>query len=250
MSYKKSFKGLYLFLSSMFITLISLPFAFAKTTTRGLSSHPVISTSSVDSTRLITLSKTIYDSLHLNVSGLSRQAFDYAQKGWQKLIDQGRLVNQSVIAIVDFSQPSSNKRLYVLDLKNYKVLFNTLVSHGRNSGTDMAASFSNQPSSFKSSPGFYITGETYNGGNGYSLRLEGVEKGINDNAFNRAIVMHGADYVSESIISRLGYLGRSQGCPAVPREVAQPIINTLKQGACLFVYSPDQKYISRSQMIA
>jgi hypothetical protein len=245
MSYKKSIKGLYLILSSLFISLISLPFAFAKSTTHRLFSHPVISTTpNVDSSKSMFSVKSVYDSLQLNMAGLSRQAFEYAQKGWQKLIDQGRVFNQSIIAIVDFSQPSTNKRLYVIDMENYKVLFNTLVSHGKNSGKEMASTFSNRPSSYMSSPGFYITGQTYNGENGYSLRLDGVEKGINDKAFERAIVMHGADYVNENMAAKQGYIGRSWGCPAVPREHAIPIINTLKNGACLFIYAPPAKYQS------
>lgn len=244
-SYKKSMKGLYLIISSLFISLIHLPFAFAKNTTHRLFSHPVISsTSPADSLRSAPLVKSVYDSLRLNVSGLSRQAFDYAQKGWQKLIDQGRVINQSVIAIADFSQPSTNKRLYVIDMRNYKVLFNTLVAHGKNSGKEMASAFSNKPSSLMSSPGFYITGDTYNGDNGYSLRLQGVEKGINDNAFERAVVMHGADYVNEAFAARQGYIGRSWGCPAIPREETVPIINTIKNGACLFIYAPAEKYHS------
>lgn len=245
MSYKRSFKGLYLALSSLLLSVISLPFAFAKSTTHRLFSHPVISTTpTTDSLSAVLSVKSVYDSLQLNLSGLSRQAFEYAQKGWQKLIDQGRLINQSIVAIVDFSQPSTNKRLYVIDMENYKVLYNTLVSHGKNSGKEMASTFSNRPSSYMSSPGFYITGETYNGDNGYSLRLEGVEKGINDRAFERAIVMHGADYVNEGFAAKQGYIGRSWGCPAVPREVATPIINTLKNGALLFIYAPPAKYHS------
>jgi hypothetical protein len=153
------------------------------------------------------------------------------------------------MAIVDFSQPSSHRRLYILDMKNYKVLFNTLVAHGRNSGKEWASSFSNKPSSYKSSPGFYITGDTYIGSNGFSLRLNGIEKGINDKAFARAIVMHGADYVSESYIAAQGYIGRSQGCPAVPAEEVYPIINTIKNGTCLFVYVPDKHYVSRSPLL-
>jgi hypothetical protein len=134
-----------------------------------------------------------------------------------------------------------------LDMNNYKMIFNTLVAHGRNSGKEWASSFSNRNASYKSSPGFYVTGETYNGGNGYSLKLSGVEKGINDNASKRAIVMHGADYVNEALIDAQGYIGRSQGCPAVPREQAAEIINTLKEGACLFVYTPS--YVKRSVLL-
>lgn len=257
MSFKKSLKGFYFILSVTVISLMHLPFAFAKTNSiNRMSSHPVISSASVTdwadpffTTSSATSSKSIYDSLHLDDFGLNRQAFEYAKNGWEKLVDQGR-IQKSIMAIADFSQPSNHKRLYVLDMKNYKVLYNTLVSHGKNSGREWASSFSNQPSSFKSSPGFYITGDTYNGGNGFSLRLDGIEQGINDNAFERAIVMHGADYVSESFARSKGYIGRSHGCPAVPLPVAKPIINTLKNGACLFVYAATAQYSSRSSLIS
>ncbi|MGK2863672.1 MAG: murein L,D-transpeptidase catalytic domain family protein [Chitinophagaceae bacterium] len=193
--------------------------------------------------------KSVYDSLELNLSGLSRQAFDFAKIGWDKLRSDGKLDNQSVLSIVDFSQASDKKRLYVLDMENYKVLYNTWVAHGKNSGKEWASDFSNKPSSYKSSPGFYITGLTYNGSNGYSLKLDGIESGINDNAFQRAIVMHGADYVNESFINSRGYIGRSQGCPAVPVKEARPIINTIKNGACLYIHAPASKYLSRSLML-
>jgi L,D-transpeptidase catalytic domain len=249
---KKTLKGFYLLVSSLFITLAHLPFAFAKPSSGNkLVPKPVASpvTTLADSTGFTAAFKSVYDSLHLDLSGLSKQAFQYAQKGWKKLVAQGKIMNESVIAIVDFSQPSSHRRLYVLDMKNYKILFNTLVAHGRNSGKEWASSFSNKPSSYKSSPGFYITGETYIGGNGYSLRLEGIERGINDKASDRAIVMHGADYVSESYIAEQGYIGRSQGCPAVPANEAYPIINTIKNGTCLFVYTPDKRYVSKSGLL-
>lgn len=249
---KKTLKAFYLVVSSLFITLLHLPFVFAKPIMGNrLGIKPVVSSlpSLEDSITSAISFKSVYDSLHLNLAGLSRQAFEYAQKGWHKLAAQGKLINESIIAIVDFSQPSGNKRLYILDMKNYQVLFNTLVAHGRNSGKEWASYFSNQPSSFKSSPGFYITGQTYTGENGFSLRLEGVERGINDKAYKRAIVMHGADYVSESFIAEQGYIGRSLGCPAVPASEAYPIINTIKEGTCLFIYTPDKRYISRSALL-
>lgn len=256
----KVLKGFYLLVSSIFITLIHLPFSFARQNSPHLSKPDAVVETGVPSpapapapTPLLSKGvfsmKSVYDSLRLDVSGLSRQAYDYALEGWQKLIDQGKILNQSVMAIVDFSQPSDHKRLYVLDMENYKVLFNTLVAHGRNSGKEWASSFSNKASSYKSSPGFYITGDTYNGDNGYSLKLTGVEKGINDNAENRAIVMHGADYVNESWVDSQGYIGRSLGCPAVPRKDAMDIINTIKSGACLFIYAPTQQYVSHSMLL-
>ena len=192
---------------------------------------------------------SLYDSLQLELSGLSREAFDLALRGREKLLGDGLLQNDSVIAIVDFSQPSSRKRLYILDLFHSQMLFNTLVAHGRNSGTEIATHFSNRPSSYQSSPGLYVTGLVYQGSNGYSLKLQGVEKGINDKAMQRAIVMHGAPYVNESFIAARGYLGRSMGCPAVPVAEARSIINTLRDGACLYIYTPDKKYSSRSVLL-
>lgn len=242
----RNLKSFYLILSSLFISLLHLPFAFGKSATERRVKERNAVLASVNAGN----PKSVYDSLKLDLAGLSRQAFDYAKNGWEKLKNQRRLLNQSVIAIVDFSQPSSQKRLYVLDMNNYKVLYNTLVAHGKNSGKANATYFSNRTSSNKSSPGFYITGNTYNGSNGYSLRLDGIEKGINDNALSRAIVMHGADYVNESYIASRGYIGRSQGCPAVPLKNAKAIINTLKNGACLYIYAPDQKYLSHSPMLA
>lgn len=249
---KRSLKGFYLLLSSLFITLLHLPFAFAKSSSANRPvPRPLISTISlpVDSVKWVAPLKSVYDSLHLDLSGLSRQAFVYAQKGWQKLMSQGRVINQSVMAIIDFSQSSDHKRLYVLDMKNYKVLFHTWVAHGKNSGKEWAYSFSNKPASYKSSPGFYITGHTYMGSRGYSLKLEGMERGINDKAFKRAIVMHGAEYVSESYIDAQGYIGRSEGCPAVPVREAGDIIDVIKNGTCLFVYPADKRYASRSVIL-
>jgi hypothetical protein len=193
---------------------------------------------------------SVYDSLRLNIAGINRAAFELAQKGFEKLREQGVILNDSIISIIDFSLPSTDKRLYVVDLKNYQVLYSTYVAHGKNSGKEMANSFSNSPSSNKSSLGFYKTLDTYNGKHGYSLKLEGLEKGINDNAYERAIVFHGAKYVDPNYISRLGYIGRSQGCPAVSPREATPIINTIKEGSCLFIYSPNASYQHHSSILS
>ncbi|MES1215115.1 MAG: murein L,D-transpeptidase catalytic domain family protein [Bacteroidota bacterium] len=248
----KRLKRVYVFITSSFIYLMYLPFAVAKTVVGNklfLRPADPISTSTVSSMPLMPDIKSAYDSLHLQLDGLSRQAYDFAKKGLEKLIAQGRIVNDSIISIVDFSQPSNMKRLYVLDIKNYKILFNTLVAHGKNSGRELANSFSNEIRSFKSSPGFYITGETYIGSHGYSLKLEGIEKGINDNAYDRAIVMHGANYVNESLCAERGYIGRSEGCPAVPTSKATPIISAIKNGSCLFVYTPTTYYLKNSSLL-
>jgi L,D-transpeptidase catalytic domain len=255
---KKKIKGFYFIVSSFVIAILHLPFAFAKSA----SGNKLFYNPPATSTEEITFApapmptpapipspvlKSIYDSLHLNLKGLSHEAFEYAKKGLSKLLEEGKLLNDSIISIIDFSKPSNQKRLFILDLKNYKVLFNTLVAHGRNTGRELATSFSNQNESYKSSPGFYITRETYEGKNGYSLKLAGIERGINDNAFERGIVIHGADYVSNDLAKAQGYIGRSQGCPALPLQTNRPIINTIKNGTCLFIYHPS--YISRSQVL-
>lgn len=191
----------------------------------------------------------LYTNLGLDNMGLSQQAFNYAIKGYQHLLASGRLHNTDVISIVDFSQPSTQKRLYIIDIKNNKILFNTYVSHGRNSGRVIANSFSNAPESYKSSLGFYVTGQTYMGKHGYSLRLSGEEKGINDNALSRAIVMHGAAYVNEAAIKGQGFIGRSLGCPAIMESLHKPIIQKIKDGSCMFMYSADQYYASHSTIL-
>lgn len=248
---KKTLKGFYFLVSSIVITLLHLPFSFAKSATgTKLFIFPPsdsVAKNSVTAAPVLTTIKSVYDSLHLDLKGLSQQAFDMAKQGLQKLVEEGKLINGSIISIIDFSQPSTQKRLFILDMKNYKILFNTLVAHGKNTGREWATSFSNQNESFKSSPGFYITKGTYEGKNGYSLKLEGIERGINDKAFERGIVMHGAEYVSDAFVDAQGYTGRSQGCPAVPVKVNRPIINTIKNGTCLFVYHPS--YINRSSLL-
>lgn len=196
------------------------------------------------------LGKTLlYDSLQLESIGLSKEAFLYALNGFNRLQNAGKLQNDSILSIIDFSLPSNKKRLFVIDLKIGQLLYNTLVSHGKKSGGQIATSFSNKLNSYKSSLGFYITGNTYKGHHGCSLRLEGEEAGINDNALNRGIVMHSATYVDERFISNQGFIGRSEGCPAIPQQIHKEIIEKIKNGSCLFIYSPDKYYVSHSKMI-
>lgn len=187
---------------------------------------------------------TVFDELNLETRGLSRAVFDHALRGMQKVMNA-----KPVLSIVDMSQPSSKKRLYIVDLVGRKLLFNTYVAHGRNSGMLLAEKFSNTNSSFQSSLGFYQTLGTYQGKHGLSLQLKGLERGINDNAFARAIVMHGANYVCEDIIRNTGRLGRSQGCPAVSNAESKPIIQAIKGGSCLFIYSPDPTYLKTSAFL-
>lgn len=189
-----------------------------------------------------------YSSLHFTQFGLSDDVYQMALTGWRKLKEGGE-VSKDILAICDFTQSSNNKRLYVIDLANGALLFNTLVAHGRNTGEEFAHSFSNDESSNKSSLGFYVTGETYTGEHGLSLKLNGKEQGFNDNAGNRAIVMHGADYVSFDFIRQFGRLGRSLGCPAIPFDMHEQIIQAIKEGSCLFIYYPDKNYLLSSNLL-
>lgn len=191
---------------------------------------------------------SVFDSLQLGDWGLSKKVFEMALKGMYKLMRSGH-IKTNILSIVDFSQPSTNKRLYVIDLDNYTLLYNTWVAHGAKTGKTQATYFSNKPSSHKSSLGFYVTGETYKGSNGYSLKLRGMERGINDYALRRGIVMHGADYVSQEYIESQGYIGRSFGCPAVNAEISQELIDNVKDGTCLFIYHPSASYRTNSTLI-
>ena len=251
---KFRFKKIYLFFSSLFIFLLHLPFGFAKSR----AAEPVKAYKAVfpkDSVLypIVTVPEmnmaSVYDSLRLGIMGLSQQAFNYALQGLEYLVSSGKIANDRIISIVDFSLPSCKKRLFVIDLEKKKVLFNTYVAHGMNSGKEMARQFSNLPQSNKSSLGFYETADTYVGKNGYSLHLAGLEKGINDNACRRDIVMHGAEYVQESYVQMQGYIGRSQGCPAVPEKLHKPIIDKIKNGTCLFIYNPDRNYLLHSRIL-
>lgn len=193
---------------------------------------------------------SLYDQLRLAELGLSRDAFNIALKGFQKLEKEEQLQNHELLSIADFSKSSAEKRLYVIDLAKQAVLFHTYVSHGRNSGMEYARAFGNREGSYMSSLGFYRTGEIYQGQHGPSLRLVGLEKGINHRALERGIVIHGADYVSEDFIARYGRLGRSQGCPAVPQEECTSLVHCLKGGSCLYVYYPDSGYFRSSPILS
>ena len=192
---------------------------------------------------------SLYDSLKLNSLGLGRQVFEYAIRGFKNMREMGKLSNDGILSIVDFSKPSSAKRLFIIDLKKGKVVFNTYVAHGVNSGKEFANDFSNVPESNKSSLGFYTTATTYSGKHGYSLHLQGEEKGINDNAYNRDIVVHAADYENEGMIKSRGYIGRSWGCPAIPPLLHVPIIDKIKNGTCLFIFGENAGYLSHSKFI-
>ncbi|MCH7414227.1 murein L,D-transpeptidase catalytic domain family protein [Belliella sp. R4-6] len=189
----------------------------------------------------------IYQQLYsFNENVPSEEVFSLALNGWLKL--NGDL-NSKLLTVIDFSLPSTEKRLWIIDPENRKVLLNSVVSHGRNSGGLIANEFSNQPESFKSSLGFYKTAETYAGKHGYSLRLDGLEIGFNDQARNRAIVIHGAEYAREEFAATVGRLGRSLGCPALPTELSTQAINLIKDGSLLFIFANDLQYLNKSRLI-
>ncbi len=191
---------------------------------------------------------SMYERLELNKLGLSVDAMKYAFKGYEQLRNKGALPNSDILTIVDFSQSSRKKRLYIIDMKNDKVLMNTYVAHGKNSGLDYATKFSNTPESLQSSLGFYVTKGTYFGKHGLSLRLDGKEKGWNDKAEERAVVVHGANYIGDH---RKGsaYMGRSFGCPAIPQELSAKMINIVKNGTCMFIYHPSTRYLQGSKLL-
>lgn len=192
---------------------------------------------------------SLFNKLSLGKLGLGRRAFDYAMIGFDVLKAKNKLSNKHIISIADMTTASGRKRFFVIDVKNSKLLYVTYVAHGRNSGLDKTLHFSNEKESNKSSVGFYITSVTYSGAHGYSMRLIGQEIGYNNNALERDIVVHGADYVSEAVIKSQGYIGRSLGCPALSAAVYKPIIDKIKNGSCLFIYGNDTKYIVNSRML-
>lgn len=187
----------------------------------------------------------LYQVIGLNEKGLPYNVFEKALTGYYNLRNRGMLSNRSILTIADFDQLSTKKRLYIINLDEKKIVLNTWVAHGQNSGADEAISFSNTNNSFASSLGFYVTGETYNGTHGRSLKLDGMDEGFNNNARSRSIVVHGAQYVSQGTINALGRLGRSQGCPAVAPEVRDLVIDNISNRTVLFINKSQSKYNSK-----
>lgn len=157
---------------------------------------------------------------------------------------------KEILTVIDYHLPDFEKRMWVIDLKHNHVLYNTYVAHGQESGSVYANHFSNQPGTHASSLGLYLTSNTYFGDKGLALRLDGLDKGFNDNALSRAIVIHGAWYVDPKLAEQYGRIGRSWGCPAVSRTDAQPIINTIKNGTLVFAYAPDYSWLHSSRYLS
>jgi L,D-transpeptidase catalytic domain len=176
---------------------------------------------------------------------LNKKVLKLALTAYKRAAAKGA-VKKQVLTVIDFSLPSNKQRMWVFDLNNERVLYHTYVAHGRNSGANVPHYFSNKHSSKATSLGTYVTRDTYIGHKGYSLNLQGLERGFNDNAYNRRVVVHGAWYVEPNFIRKAGRAGRSWGCPAIAKTIAKPVINTIKGGSVIFAYSPDRNYLAKS----
>lgn len=192
---------------------------------------------------------SVYTAMNLDSLGLKKNVFFAAFKGYQYLLSKNKLQNKSLLTICDYSQSSNSRRLYVIDMEQCKIVFNTYVSHGKNSGSDYATSFSNRAETHKSSLGFMVTGGTYSGQKGYSMYIDGMEPGINDKVLSRNIVMHGSNYVNDKRADEGGAMGRSYGCPAISYAVHKKIIDKIKNGSCFFIYAEDKWYASTSKIL-
>lgn len=206
---------------------------------RGINDHP-----RADKVLEADACRSLYRDMQLE-GIVNWKAFRQAVAGYERI--EGR--RRDVLTLIDFSLPSTAKRLFVFDMAQRKLLFSSVVAHGKNSGENYATSFSNEYGSYKSSLGFYLTETTYQGRNGYSLILDGLEKGINDRARERAIVVHGAAYADPSVAVRGGRLGRSFGCPALPQKLSRPIIDAIKGGSVLFIYAEASDYLAHSTVL-
>ena len=179
---------------------------------------------------------------------LDTKVLKLALTAYEKARHNGE-AKKPILTVIDYSLPSSKQRMWVFNVRQEQLLYHMHVAHGKNSGQDIPKHFSNQMSSKETSLGAYVTKSTYIGSNGYSLNLEGLEKGFNDNAYNRRVVVHGARYVEPGYIKQTGHAGRSWGCPAIAASLSKPLINTIKDGSVVFAYYPDQHYLAQSHYI-
>lgn len=245
------------------LSLIFIFLSFAALAGNGLSNNTTLndeallvsaSGNSLSNDAKISLAEQRFTELYQSIDygKAEKPAYDVFRKGmvgYLNLLSKKKLSSKGVLTLIDFSLPSIQKRMWVFDLVNKKLLFHELVAHGKNSGDNMATAFSNTPESLQSSLGFYVTANSYIGKYGLSLRLAGQEKGFNDKAMERAIVLHGADYVNTSITKSMGRLGRSFGCPAVRREISQEVVTALADRTCMFIYHPSQNYLTTSALL-
>jgi hypothetical protein len=227
----------FLFILAAFATMgFSLPWPFSV-----LSNTPdQLSASSWVSSRA--------EAIHTQAANLNTQVLKLGLRAY--LNAHKKMGGKEILTIIDYTRPSTERRMWVIDLHSKKVLFNTWVTHGKNSGNLVPSSFSNLPGSLKSSVGVFLTERTYTGHVGYSLRLKGLETGFNDNAYRRAVVVHGAWYADPDVAKKYGQLGKSFGCPAVSDKIAKPLINTIKDNSVVFIYYPDRLWLRKSTFLA
>ena len=191
----------------------------------------------------------LYCRIGLDEAGLSAEAFTHALIGYYNLKADGKLNDESLLTIIDFTQSCNSKRFYTVNLQTWELVFHEWVAHGENTGKEYAEQFSNRNNSHQSSLGFFVTGEIYYGKRGYSLRLDGMELGINDKVRMRGVVIHAADYVDESLIEKGELIGTSWGCPALREEINREVIETLKEGTCVFAWYNDNTYLRNSRWL-
>lgn len=234
------------------VAIVIFSFAFTTTDSKPHTSPSSIPTPNLNTSNELTLEEEIvelYDQFsEKNTTMPNLASFKNGMLGYYKLEEQGK-VKKDILTIIDFTLSSKKNRLWVLDMENQKVLMNTVVSHGKNTGGEFATKFSNTVNSLQSSLGFYVTGETYFGKNGLSLFIDGMEKEFNSRARERYVVIHGADYANPEVAKRTGRLGRSYGCPAVPTALTQKFIDIIKDQSVVYIHSNDPTYIKKSQMI-
>ena len=232
-----------IFLSLLIISNLSFS---EGTNLESINQNTVIATETDNKPQKVTLDvKSVYDSL--NIKGkIDYSIFQKAYLGYVQIPNK----NPGVLVIIDYSKPSNEERFYVLDLNKKKLVYSTRVAHSKNSGLEIPLEFSDDPNSYQSSLGFFLTLGEYNGAYGYSLRLKGLEENINANAESRAIVIHGGDIVNDEYIKKYGFAGRSLGCPVLPAALTKEIVNYIKHGRVLFIYGNDEEYIEESYYLS
>ena len=228
------------FLSLCLLLLINNSYAEEKLVTENKSENIQVPVETKPQKMIIDV-KSVYDSLNIK-DKIDYSIFQKAYLGYIQIQNK----NPGVLIIIDYTKPSNEERFYVLDLNKKKLVYSTRVAHSKNSGLEIPLEFSDDPNSYQSSLGFFVTLGEYNGAYGYSLRLKGLEENINANAEDRAIVIHGGDIVEDEYIKKFGFAGRSLGCPVLPHSLTRPVIDFIKHGRVLFIYGNDEEYINDS----
>ena len=228
------------FLSLCLLLLINNSYAEEKLVTENKSESIQVPVETKPQKMIIDV-KSVYDSLNIK-DKIDYSIFQKAYLGYIQIQNK----NPGVLIIIDYTKPSNEERFYVLDLNKKKLVYSTRVAHSKNSGLEIPLEFSDDPNSYQSSLGFFVTLGEYNGAYGYSLRLKGLEENINANAEDRAIVIHGGDIVEDEYIKKFGFAGRSLGCPVLPHSLTRPVIDFIKHGRVLFIYGNDEEYINDS----